>query len=60
MLAGRRSNRSVGWIGPLAAAREAVTGLPRGASLRERFLGSLPSTIVFILLVATMAFVVQR
>ena len=48
------------WIAPLAAGRSAVTALPRGASLRERFLGSLPSTAAMILVVATIAFIAQR
>jgi hypothetical protein len=48
------------WVGPLAVARAAVDELPSGATLRERFLASLPSTVVLILVVATIAFVLLR
>jgi hypothetical protein len=48
------------WLVPLAAARAEVTALPRGATIRERFLAGLPSTIAIILIVGTISFVVNR
>ena len=45
------------WLDPLVAARSEVDHLPRGASMRERVIAGLPTTIVIL---AILAFLVWR
>jgi hypothetical protein len=52
-------DRGDDYLGRLAAAREGVTDLPRGASIRDRFIATLPSSVGTFAIIATVIWVVR-
>lgn len=47
------------YLGRLAAARERLSDLPRGASIRDRFIANLPSSVGTFAIIATVIWVVR-